>query len=169
MTETAREIAVIGLGNILRGDDGIAMAVLEQLQLSELSELLPRIRFFPLGTFSTLIGQCLRGRKKALIIDAVQTGTHPGTLILMDISPPLATLTPGRVRTTHGFSFLDEIKIQQQFLPEQIWFLGIESDDCGSGVKLSAAMQLRLPELVQATRKVITCIAAGEPVNLCTN
>jgi hydrogenase maturation protease len=162
---TNREIAVIGLGNTLRGDDGVAMALLEHLEISDTHDW----HCFPLGTFSTLIGQCFRGQKKALIIDAVHTGARPGTLILIDLSPPLSTLTQGRMRTTHGFSFLDEIQIHQQFLPEQIWFLGIESDECGAGEKLSAAMQLRLPQLVQETRKVLTCMAANEPVSFYTS
>lgn len=158
-------LAVVALGNTLRRDDGIAVALLDRL---DLPPNCPVCRF-SLGTFSTLLADCLQGHTQALIMDAVHTGGRPGTVTFLDLGPAVIAGTPCKARSTHGLSFIDEIKLRQESIPKQIWFLGIESGDDSFGEELSLAMQLQLPALMDQTLKVITSILSGEPGEICTN
>jgi hydrogenase maturation protease len=146
-------MAVVALGNSLRSDDGIALAVLERLMAQGPPD---RTCSFSLGTFTTLLSQCLSGHDKVVIIDAMHSGAKPGTVTVLDISQDNLDLIPVRARTSHAFSFADEMKtLSRDQLPGEIVFAGIEVAGCDWGEQLSTQMKLELPALTAQIKRLL--------------
>lgn len=74
------KISVIGLGNVLLGDDGFGPLVIELFR-SEYSHD-PTIEVLDLGTPGLDLVPYLHGKKFVVIVDAVQSDSKPGTLNL---------------------------------------------------------------------------------------
>lgn len=140
-------VAVVGLGNLSRRDDGVALKVIEQLQSTRPAK---NVCYFPLGTYNNLIGQCLPGHDYALIIDSTDSGSRPGTLCTIDLLAATGDLVPPRTHASHGLSFLDELAlIPRDQLPKSVLFVGIEAADNGYGEELSTDISSCIPEVAE--------------------
>ncbi len=79
----AKNILVLGLGNILLGDEGVGVRVIEQL----LSRSLPdEIEVIDGGTAGYELINFFEGKEKVIIVDAVKTDDTPGSVYKMDLS-----------------------------------------------------------------------------------
>jgi len=72
-------IALLGLGNLMRTDDAVGMLTLQTLAGSNL--LPPEVRVIEGGTLGLDLLDSLRGISHLLVLDAVDTGIAPGTLL----------------------------------------------------------------------------------------
>lgn len=72
-----KSILILGLGNLLLGDEGVGIHVVRRLQHMPLP---PEVEVIDGGTGGfELLAHC-RGRKKAIIIDAVNIAAEPGAV-----------------------------------------------------------------------------------------
>jgi len=79
----AKNILILGLGNILLGDEGVGVRVVEQL----LSHPLPdEIEVIDGGTAGYELINFFEGKEKVIIVDAVKTDDTPGSVYKMDLS-----------------------------------------------------------------------------------
>lgn len=79
----AKNILILGLGNILLGDEGVGVRVVEQL----LSRPLPdEIEVIDGGTAGYELINFFEGKEKVIIVDAVKTNDTPGSVYKMDFS-----------------------------------------------------------------------------------
>lgn len=120
-------LALITIGNQLRGDDGIAAALCDALPESALQDVCR----YDLGTYTGYLSDCLAGHQAAIIIDATYNGTASGTVTLMDLSSVLANAVPMNIQSCHGLSLADELRLAKKEggLPKRIIFFGIEVND----------------------------------------
>jgi hydrogenase maturation protease len=78
-----KKILILGLGNILLGDEGVGVRVAEQL----LSHPLPdEIEVIDGGTAGYELINFFEGKEKVIIVDAVKTNDTPGSVYKMDLS-----------------------------------------------------------------------------------
>jgi hydrogenase maturation protease len=71
-------ILILGVGNILLGDEGVGVRVIEAMQEIDLPDT---VELIDGGTASIDILEFLKNREKVIVIDAVQGGGgEPGTL-----------------------------------------------------------------------------------------
>lgn len=159
-----KRVLVLGLGNILLQDDGLGIRVLEQLQ-----------RDFQLPACVTLMDGAVMGlellpymeQSSALVVlDAVQTGQPPGTLVRLegeDIPATLATKL-----SVHQIGFQESLAMGRfcGTLPETMVLLGAEPDVIDLGVYLSPAVESQIETLAQMT--VDELHSWGIPVNPAT-
>lgn len=158
-------LAVVALGNSLRKDDGIALAVLDRLVSTH---RLQGACYFPLGIHTGLLGRCLPSHTRAVIIDAYTSGAVSGSVSIFDISPGSLEVVPARAGSSHGLSFMDEILASgDEQLPRQILFIGIEVADVGWGEEPSQALLTQLPEIASRTAAILAALSRGE--RECTN
>lgn len=77
MSQRRPEILILGVGNILMGDDGVGVRVLERLR-----ELSLPVTVEPVdgGTAGADLVDILADRRKAIVIDAVDVGAEPGSI-----------------------------------------------------------------------------------------
>lgn len=79
----SKNILILGLGNILLGDEGVGVRVVEQL----LSRPLPEdIEVIDGGTAGYELINFFEGKEKIIIVDAVKTDDTPGSVYKMDLS-----------------------------------------------------------------------------------
>lgn len=150
-------LALITIGNSLRGDDGIAARLCDALPDSASRDVCR----FDLGPYTGFLKDCLYGHQAAIIIDATQNGTAPGTVSIIDLDAILQREAIINLNSCHGFSLADELRIAKQYdaLPEQIIFFGIEIDKVEWTDKLSTKLENTLPQLVQDLSHLIEKVA----------
>lgn len=72
-------VLVLGMGNLLLEDEGLGIRALELLQKNY--RLPPEVELLDGGTTGMGLLDDVSGREHLLVIDAVQTGDPPGTLV----------------------------------------------------------------------------------------
>ncbi|MGH7687489.1 MAG: hydrogenase maturation protease [Candidatus Dormibacteria bacterium] len=85
MTEKAR-VLVVGVGNVLRGDDMFGVEVSRRLEQMKLP---PSVRVTETGIAGiSFVQELMDGYEAVLLIDAVERGKPPGTLVLLEPKVP---------------------------------------------------------------------------------
>lgn len=119
---------IIGIGNLLRSDDGVGLHVLNVLRNEHISA---DISLRDCATGFDILSEII-GSEKVVIIDAIRSGGEPGTLYLF--SPEELKEKP----TLHTFSshetdFLTMLEMGKQLfpdkMPEDIAIVAIEAED----------------------------------------
>jgi len=75
-------VLVLGLGNILLEDEGLGIRALELLQ--QRYEIPPEVELLDGGTTGMGLLDQISRRQHLLVLDAVQTGEPPGTLVKLE-------------------------------------------------------------------------------------
>lgn len=143
----SRRIIVLGLGNLIRSDDGVGIHAIHHLfrdrRIPESLELLDG------GTLGLQLLPAIQGVTHLLVLDAINTGATSGTLARFDMSEiePL----PGSP-SVHQIGFADvlaALRLLEEF-PQQMILLGVQPEQTGWGDKLSSAVKAALPSLIEA-------------------
>jgi hydrogenase maturation protease len=143
---------VLGLGNPYLRDDGVGIAIAKELQRRNLGEgTLVRAH----QTFDLWLLSEFSGASRLIIVDAVKSGSAPGTVTEYDLAPrpgPLYSL-PG----LHSFELHDLIDFASRtgLLSCPVTIIGVEPKDCEVGEGLS-------PEVERAVPGVVALVAARE-------
>lgn len=128
-SEAASGVALIAMGNTLRGDDGIAQLVCRSLD----TNLLDQVCYFDIGTASVYLPNCLLKHSAAVIVDAVaiesqqDAGSSRHGSVLVELPELIRSKTPAALRSSHGISFVDELKLffEGKKLLKSLNFFGI--------------------------------------------
>ncbi len=132
---------IVCIGNDLAADDGVGHVVYERLN----SKVLPtgtRSRLLGVGGMALL--DELDGEDLLVVVDAVQFGSAPGTVHILDWEQlPPATLRPV---SGHGIGIREAIEVAQHLFPEKspqhVYLVGIEGkcfDELGAGLSPEVA------------------------------
>jgi hydrogenase maturation protease len=141
-------ILVIGLGNPLRGDDGVGPRLVEELTRRGLP---PGVTALDAGTGGLDLLPVLEGWQRVVLVDAADVGREPGQFV---------RFTPEQVRlaqTTDHLSLhnagLGEIlalaNALRRTLPHMVVF-GVQPAEVGWREGLSPAVETALPALADA-------------------
>jgi len=98
MDKLAYKILVVGVGNVLQGDDGFGVELANRLMSR--TDLPDNIKLMETGIGGmSLIQELMYGYDALLILDAYQNGGEPGKLSLLEpILPDLSGLKPHELR-----------------------------------------------------------------------
>ena len=155
------QVLVLGLGNPLRGDDGIGPRVIEVLNRCGLPEGATAL---DAGTGGLDLLQVLEGWERAIIIDAADVGREPGQF---------ARFTPDEARfvgsedapSLHNAGLAEVLALADavgQPLPEMVIF-GVQPEKIGWGEGLSPAVEATLSELVDAVLDEVNKFVMRDP------
>jgi len=146
-----RPILVLGLGNPLRGDDGVGVRVVEELQ----RQTLPAdVEVLDAGTPGVGLIHLLEGRARAVIVDAAEMGRPPGEVVRFRVSD-VALIRSAERFSLHGRGVADALALAAALgipLPEIVVY-GVQPMQVGWGAGLSDEVAAALPGLVQAIQK----------------
>ncbi len=131
-------MVIIGIGNSMRGDDGVGLLVARKIRKS----LRQTVRVVEESGEGTRLMEAWKGSLSAILIDAVSGGSAPGTIHRIDASS-------GRIpaalfhRSSHAFGLAEAIALATSLnrLPERVVIYGIEGADFGHGAEMSAAVR----------------------------
>jgi hydrogenase maturation protease len=154
----AEGLALITIGDSLRGGDGIAINLCDQLEESTALQDICRFDWSPQSGF---LSECLSSHKGAIIIDSTQNGTAAGTVSIMDLGAMVERTSPMNIRSCHGFSLADELRLTKRSgrLPKRIIFFGIEVNELmrgNGGEKLSSKLTAMRPRFVNSLSLLMT-------------
>ena len=145
---------VLGLGNPLRGDDGIGPLVVEELLRRELPE---GVTALDGGSGGINFLQMLEGWDRVVAVDAANVGLEPGQFVRF--TPDEAHLAQRSSDFSLHYASLSEVltlaNALGRTLPEMVIF-GVQPAKIGWGEGLSPNVKNTLPKLIDAILKEVT-------------
>jgi hydrogenase maturation protease len=160
---------VAGMGNVLRGDDGFGVAVVRRLL--ECGELPDGVRVVDIGIGGVhLVQELMDGYDALVIVDAVERGSVPGTLHLLEAQVPDIAGWPDDRRA----DFLADMHYATPskamilakalgVLPRRTYILGCQPaalDDLELG--LTAPVELAVDETVREIGRIVEWLESSD-------
>lgn len=134
---------VAGVGNVLRGDDGFGVAVVERLSAEDLPNGV-RVIDYGIGGIHLVQELLAEPADMVIVVDAVEMERPPGTVLV--IKPSIKDVAALPLEERHDeladmhYSTPDRALMLARALgalPEQVWVVGCEPsgiDDLGEGL-----------------------------------
>lgn len=146
-----RPLVVIGVGNPLRGDDGVGSVAALAVQAHDLPGVSVRRADGDLAGLVDLLSVAAGEGADVLLIDAIVSGATPGTLHRIEAhkAPLPSTFSAA---TTHGLGVAQAIELCRVLgcLPQRVVVYGVEAGETAIGARLSPPVQEVLASLVAA-------------------
>ena len=145
-------ILVLGVGNILMGDEGIGVRVIESLKDCRIPE---GVELFDGGTASLELLSVFSNRKKLIVVDAVKGDQEPGTVYRFNFDD--LTYQKEFATSLHQIGIIDTLSQARilDCLPEEVVIIGIEPARIAPGLELSPEMVSILPNVQEIILKEI--------------
>ena len=116
---------VIGVGNLVRRDDGAGVHVVNRLKARA-----PWIESTDVALGSLEILEAMKGYERVIIVDAVKSGAQPGEIMKVDVK---ATKNHPSIYSSHGIDVITTLKLGEKIfseeMPKEQIIIGIEADD----------------------------------------
>jgi hydrogenase maturation protease len=151
MTETAGNLLVLGIGNVLMGDEGVGVHVIRHLENEEIP---PGVELLDGGTGSFLLLGPMQLARKVILIDATLDENSPGTV--RRLVPRFSTDYP-RTLAAHDIGLKD--------LLDAFYLLGHQVDVVlfavsiaplqDMGLELSPDLAARIPDIADRVMREI--------------
>ncbi len=124
-----KKIAVIGIGNPLRSDDGLGIVLLEKL-IENKNDFSKDIDFLDGGTGGFNLLHDLSKYEKVLILDAVDMGKKAGESLFFNINELKSKKIDINI-STHETDFLKIVALSEKLdeKPSEIFIFGIQPKD----------------------------------------
>ncbi len=154
-------VLILGLGNLLLGDDGVGPTLLQQVQRLYLD--VEDVDCIDGGTQGLALLGLLEGRRALIVLDAFASGKAPGAVSLLQGEE---CLNQGMSRSTAAHeSNVGELLAAAHLLgelPERVFLIGIEPENVRTEFGLSEPVTAALPaalalacEIVERARAAI--------------
>jgi hydrogenase maturation protease len=141
-------VLVLGLGNVLLGDDGLGAAALARIERGY--RIPPGVRLEDGGTLGLSLLGLLAESHRVILVDAVRTGSPPGTLVRIDGEDVMDAvrdrLSPHQIGVA---DLLDAARLIDCY-PTTVTLLGLAPESIDLSVVRSNAVDASLDELVEA-------------------
>lgn len=147
-------VLVLGLGNLLLGDDGVGLRLLETLARESGGE--GAVEFLDGGTQGLALIGYLADRDAVLVLDAMAWGRPPGTVHVLR-GADLEGLRARRASTAHEGNALELFEAARMLGYEwaEVAAVGIEPRSIRTGVGLTPEVEAGLEEGLQQARNIL--------------
>ena len=137
-------VLVLGVGNMLLGDDGVGPALLKKV-----GERYTRVREVECvdgGTQGLALLGYLADRTTLVVLDAYASGKAPGEVTVLNRSEVIASRAR-QATTAHEGNVGELLAVAQLVgeLPEQVFLIGVEPERVRTELGLSAKVEAALP------------------------
>jgi hydrogenase maturation protease len=131
------KIAVIGLGNTLRKDDGIGILILDALRKSP--DYL-EVDYLQFGVMSIDLLYRIKEYKTVILIDGINAGLNHGKLRIFGLDE-IEKFADSRIISSHELNLKTFINIYHQLNMEtKVFIAGIQIENVGYGEEISASI-----------------------------
>jgi len=145
---------VLGIGNVLLGDDGVGVEVvltMGRLRAAGAIELPAGTRLIDGGTLGLDLLPLLSGAGAVVFVDAAEIGGAPGAVEVLDGDRIAGSLLGGCIDDRAGLHELVAAARIAGMLPASVSIVGIQPAGMEPGVGVSAAVRSAIPAAVHAT------------------
>lgn len=139
-------ILVLGVGNLLLGDEGVGVHVVQSLRSHETPA---NIELMDAGTGSPDLLGLIANRDKVIIIDAVEGGGEPGAVYRF--TPADVSEEAHSPLSLHQVSLLDTLAmaVVAGYAPKEVIIFGIEPKNIGWSTELSPEVTAAVPKVIE--------------------
>lgn len=148
-------ILVAGVGNVLRGDDGFGVAVAQRLLEQDVPE---GVQVLDIGIGGIhLVQELFAGADALVVVDAVDLGSAPGTVVVQ--RPDIPEITgPDDLADVHYATPERALMFARglDILPAEVWIVGgqvIDAERLGEG--LSAELARAVDPAADEVRRLV--------------
>ena len=136
---------IIGIGNPSRSDDAAGLIAARRLELKALEG----VAFLEKSGEGTALMESWKGHDRAILLDALSSGSPPGTIRRYDAGAGPLPLQSFR-HSTHAFGVVEAVELARAMgrLPERLIVYGIEGKNFEAGEKLSFEVERAICGLV---------------------
>ena len=144
--------AVVGIGNILRKDDGIRILLVEKLREDKLSDIV----CIDAGTGGIQLLPILSKYNRIIIVDAVHFKAKPGETKIFRLNE-IKLDRRKNISSIHMMNIIQVIQLYEKLEDKtlDITIFGIKPYDTSPGTKLSPLLEEKLPEIKEKLIKTI--------------
>jgi hydrogenase maturation protease len=141
-----KKTLVLGLGNILLGDEGVGVRVVERLQ--EFYEFPQEVQVLDGGTLALDLLPYVEDTDRLLVIDALEMDAEPGTIARLEGDQVPAFL--GVKISPHQMGLADLLAAARlrDLFPKQLVLWGVQPGVMRPGLELSSAVAAQVEVLV---------------------
>lgn len=146
MSEDRLGLLILGLGNVLCGDDGLGVAAVEDLMRTY--HVPPGVRTLDGGTLGLSLLSWVTGAEAVLLVDAVRGDEPPGTLVRLsgeEVAPAVRDRLS--VHQIGVADLLDGLRLLER-MPPRLRLVGLVPATLELEYGLSPAVRQQLPRLV---------------------
>jgi hydrogenase maturation protease len=145
-TVIEKRVLVLGLGNLVRSDDGVGVHI--ALQLMSDPRLPSEVEVIDGGTQGLNLLPTVTEATHIVAIDAVNAGVAPGTILRYEISE--LDMLPGSP-SVHQIGFADLLEALRWLdkSVQSLVLIGVQPEETGWETKLSPTLEAALPKLIE--------------------
>lgn len=139
-------IAVLGLGNILLGDEGVGVHAVNTLKCSY--ELPENVRVIDGGTMGLDLLPFIEGMDKVLVVDAVNFNKEPGSIEVIE-DRDIPSFISSKL-SIHQIGLPDILLASRLIgtMPPKIALIGIQPKTMETGLEMSDVVSMKLETLL---------------------
>ena len=159
-----KKVAVIGVGNILMGDEGLGVHALEPL-LEGAAEFGGRVELVDAGTALLDVIDDYTACDVLIVIDAVRGGAEPGAVYRFEAEEVGAAKGAGVPTSLHELSVLEVLDMERltgREVPKVI-VIGMEPERITTSLEMSETVKHKLPVLVETVLDELRRILNSDP------
>ncbi len=161
MSEAAPQVVILGVGNVLMGDEGVGVHAVTALEAA--FDFPENVRCVDGGTSTNELLGDLEYLDHLIVLDAVRAGLEPAALVRLegDAVPRVFTtkLSPHQV----GISDLLATLTFLGRAPRRVLLLGVEPERLELDLELSPKVAARVPELVAQVLEELEKLGLAPP------
>ncbi len=155
------DVVVIGLGNVLRSDDGVGVHLVRALA----QETWPSsVRIVDAGTPGLALLDLMEGAAHVVIVDACQLDSPPGTVRVFTPAE-VRSRTEGAPLSIHQADVLGALRLGEAVgVSAPVTLVGIQPASLEPGTELSPTLAQTLPDLLARVRRLLqSLMETGQP------
>ena len=142
-------LLIVGVGNLLMGDDGVGVHAIQALQ----REPIPGVTMVEIGTAILHGLSFVEAADRVLVIDAAKGGQAPGTIYLFDATEETETKA---VSSIHALGLREAMCFLSRAEPPPVTVIGVEPLTLDYRMELSSPVQAALPRVVALARQTVS-------------
>ena len=143
-----KQVALIGLGNILLGDEGVGVRAIQALR--DEFDFSDEVSLLDGGTLGLDLLPFLEGKDKVLFLDALDVKKKPGIITILEDDEIPSFF--GQALSFHQVGLADLLLACQlmEIKPARVSLIGIQPEKIETGLLLSQTIQENFEEYIQA-------------------
>lgn len=152
MSSSSNKLAIIGLGNTLRRDDGIGIHVLALLQECLCNQ---GIAFFNFGIASFGLVNYISDFNKVLLIDAIDADLEPASLKIFKLNEASYQIREKKL-SSHEITLSDLLNLYKTLeIPSDVHIAGIQVKDTSYGLEMTGELESAKTRIAEEISKFV--------------